>query len=99
MELIFSQVMFAGFVLALYLSIRTFRTREMKYLENRLFSALCISSAIWSLGFFGVILQSDPDMAYYWRAFGMIGVFSYLIVVQMIVCQLSNEKRSVCIGM
>lgn len=99
MELVFSQVMFAGFVLALYLSIRTFRTREMKYLENRLFTALCISSAIWSLGFFGVILQSDPDMAYYWRAFGMIGVFSYLIVVQMIVCQLSNEKRSVCIGM
>lgn len=99
MGLVFSQVMFAGFVLALYFSIRTFRTREMKYLENRLFTALCISSAIWSLGFFEVILQTDPNLAYYWRAFGMIGVFSYLIVVQMIVCQLSNVKRSVCIGM
>ena len=99
MNFIFSQTMFAGFVLALYLAIRTIRTRELKYLENRLFFVLCISSAIWSLGFFGVIVQTDPNIAYYWRAFGMIGVFSYLIVVQMLVCQFSNEKRSVCVAM
>lgn len=99
MNFIFSQTMFAGFVLALYLSIRTIRTRELKYLENRLFFALCISSAIWSLGFFGVIVQTDTNIAYYWRAFGMIGVFSYLIVVQMLVCQLSNAKKSVCTAM
>lgn len=95
MKVVFSQTMFACFVLAFYLGIRTSYTRELKYKENRLFSALCFSSAIWSLGFFEVIIQTDTDMAYFWRAIGMIGVFSYLIVVQMLVCRLSNIDRRV----
>ena len=99
MKFIFSQTMFAGFGIALFLSIQTIYKKEMKYLENRLFSALCFSSAVWSLGFYGIILQTDPDVAYYWRAFGMIGVFSYLILVQMLVCQLSGIKRKIRIGM
>lgn len=95
MKLVFSQAMFACFVLAFYLGIRTSYTRELKYKENRLFSTLCFSSAIWSFGFFEVILQTDIDRAYFWRAIGMIGVFSYLIVVQALVCQLADIGRRI----
>ena len=99
MKFIFSQTMFACMGIALFWAIQTVRTREMKYLENRLFSALCFSSAIWSMGFFGVIIQTRTEMAYYWRALGMAGVFSYLIVVQMLVAHLSGIKKKIRVGM
>lgn len=99
MKFVFSQTLFACFIMACYLSLRTFRTRDLKYLENRLFAILCLSSAIWGMGFFGVIVQTDPSKAYFWRAIGMIGTFSYLIVVQMLVCQLSGVKKPILRGM
>ncbi|MBQ4523974.1 MAG: response regulator [Lachnospiraceae bacterium] len=93
MKFIFPQILFACFVLALYFAIVVFRKREFKYMENRLFFVFCLSSAVWSLGFYGVIVQTVPDRAYAWRALGMIGTFAYLISVQFLVCYLSGMKK------
>ena len=93
MKFIFPQILFACFVLALYFAIVVFRKREFKYTENRLFFTFCLSSAVWSLGFYGVIIQTVPERAYAWRALGMIGTFAYLISVQFLVCYLSGMKK------
>lgn len=93
MKYILAMCLFTCFVLAFYVAIQFFFFREKKYLENRLFAVFCFSSAIWSLGFGALIIQTDPGKAYACRAFGMIGVFSYLITVLMIVCCLSGIKK------
>lgn len=93
MELLFSQTMFASFILAMYFAYHFLRTKEMKYLVNRLFFVFCLASALWSLGFYGVIIQTDPDMGYPCRAVGMLGMFTYLITAQILICHFSGIKR------
>ena len=96
MTYVLSQIIFTGFVLALYFAFELIRKREMKYRENKLFIHVCIWSAIWSFGFFGVILQTVPDNAYLWRGIGMIGTFGYLISAQFLICHLSRVKKIYC---
>ncbi len=86
-------LLFSGFVLALYYALVHIRKKEWKYKENTLFIGFCLSSAIWSLGFFGVFIQTVPDNAYAWRAFGMIGTFGYLITAQLLVCYFSGVSK------
>ena len=93
MKYIFPQLLFACFVLALYFAFMLFRKKEFRYKENRLFVIFCLSSAIWSLGFYGVFIQTEPDKAYAWRALGMIGTFAYLISAQFLVCHFSGIKK------
>lgn len=93
MKYIFSQTMFADFVLAAYFAVVVFRKKEWKYTENRIFLAFCISSAVWSFAFWGVFIQTVPDNAYAWRAVGMIGTFAYLITAQLLVCYLSGIPK------
>lgn len=96
MKYILSQTIFTGLVLAVYFAIEMLRKREMKYRENRLFVQLCIFSAVWSFGFFGVIMQTDPQKAYLWRGIGMIGTFGFLITAQYLICHLSGIKHFFC---
>lgn len=93
MKYIISQTLFAACVLAAYFGFDMLRKREMKYKENRLFVALCFMSSLWSFGFFGVIIQTEPSKAYLWRAIGMIGTFGFLIIAQFLTCYLSGVKR------
>lgn len=93
MKFLFSQTMFAFFILALYFAYHFFRKRKMQYLENRLFCIFCLSSALWSLGFYGVIIQTEPQKAYACRAVGMIGMFAYLITAQILICHFSGIKK------
>ncbi len=95
MNFIFSTSLFTCAILALSMGIYFYITKEKKYLENRLFSLFCMSSAIWSFGFGGIFIQTSPDVAYIWRAIGMIGVFLYLICAQMLVCHLSDLRKSI----
>lgn len=88
-----SLLIYADFILALYFALVLFRKNKWKYTENRMFMVFCLSSAIWSLGFFGVFIQTEPDKAYMWRAIGMIGTFSYLISAQALICYLCNVPK------
>lgn len=94
MVYIIPEILFACFILALFYAVQTISKKQFKYLENKLFGAFCISSAIWSFGFFGVFMQTIPEKAYAWRAFGMVGTFSYLIIGIILICYLSgiNQK-------
>lgn len=87
------QLLFAGFVLSLYYAISHLRRTGIKNKENLLFVLFCLSSAIWSFGFYGVFIQTVPDNAYLWRAIGMIGTFGYLITAQLLICHFSGVKR------
>lgn len=40
-----------------------------------LYSIAAFFSSVWSFGYAMLYVQSNPDMARYWRAFGMLGVF------------------------
>ena len=71
------QLLFAGFVLSLYYALSNLRKKDLKNKENLLFILFCLSSAIWSFGFYGVFIQTVPDNAYLWRAIGMIGTFGF----------------------
>lgn len=79
--------------MALYLAFRSYHKDKMKYIENRLFSLFCFFSALWSFGFWGLNIQTDPEKAYFFRAIGMIGVFTYLIIAQLLICCLSKVKK------
>lgn len=95
MNLIFPYILFTCFIAALYLSVKGCQKGKLNYPENRLFSSLCFFSALWSFGFWGVNIQTIPEKAYLFRAIGMIGVFTYLIVAQLLICHMSNTKKSV----
>lgn len=99
MKYFFAYTLFASCVMAFYLAVRNIYHNGWKYLENRVQSIFCVSSAVWSLGFWRLILQTDPDMAHRWRAVGMIGMFAYLITAQILVCHLAGIKKSICIFM
>lgn len=95
MKYIFSITLISCAVLSVYLGIHLILTQGKKHFENRLFFAFCLASAIWGFGFGGLILQTDTNVAYRWRVFGMIGVFLYLTIAQILVCHMSNFKKSV----
>ncbi|MBQ8040591.1 MAG: hypothetical protein IJ274_12150, partial [Lachnospiraceae bacterium] len=87
------QLLFAGFVLSLYYAFSHIKKKGIKSTENLLFVLFCISSAIWSFGFYGVFIQSVPEKAYIWRAFGMIGTFGYLITAQLLICHFAGIRK------
>ena len=93
MKYFFSINLFIYCVIAFYLTLQFVCSKEKKYIENKLVAGFCFSSGIWSLGFGTLLLQTDPYKAYLCRSFGMIGVFSYLIIAQILVCYISGIKK------
>lgn len=87
------QLLFAGFVLSLYYAFSHIKKKGIKSTENLLFVLFCFSSAIWSFGFYGVFIQTVPEKAYIWRAFGMIGTFGYLITAQLLICHFAVIRK------
>ncbi len=80
-------------ILAVFYAVIILLSEERKDTENRLMSLFCLSSAIWSLGFGALILQTDTEWAYWCRVIGMIGTILYLIIGQMLVSYLSGIKK------
>lgn len=92
MKYFFSVIMFVNCVVALDFAVRFAWWDEKKYIENRLVSIFCVASALWSGSFAALFLQTDTDKAYICRCVGMIGTFLYLIVAQMLVCNISGIR-------
>ena len=95
MQHIFPFSIFGCFVLAVYFILVQVRKKEWRYTENRLFTMFCLFSAIWSFGFFCVLLQTDTSVAYIWRAIGMVGTFGYMITATLLICYLSNIPKKI----
>lgn len=68
-------------------------SENRKDTENKLLIVFCFSSAIWSLGFGALILQTEAELAYQCRVFGMIGTIMYLATGQILISYLSNIKK------
>ena len=86
-------ILFIFCVLAMVFAFFILCSENRKETENKLLIAFCISSAIWSLGFGSLILQTNPEYAYRCRAIGMIGTILYLITGQMLVSYLSGIPK------
>lgn len=94
MSMIFPYILFTCFLGALYLTGKQCKKETLKYPENRIFLLLCLSSTIWSLGFWALNLQTQPERAQVFRVIGMIGVLGYLIMAQLLVCYLSGAFKA-----
>lgn len=86
-------ILFIFCVLTMFFACITLWSEDRKDTENKLLFAFCVSSAIWSLGFGALILQTNVEWAYYCRMVGMIGTIMYLITVQMLISYLSGIKK------
>ena len=95
MSFLISHSLFACCILAFYFAFNILRKMDFHYVENVLLFFSCIGSGVWSLGFYEIMIQTDPDVAYYWRLVGMAGVFSFLIFVTMLITYLAGIKKSI----
>lgn len=86
-------ILFIFCILAIVCAFNILFSESRKDTENKLLVIFCFSSAIWSLGFGALILQTNIEWAYYCRVFGMIGTILYLITGQMLVSYLSAIKN------
>jgi len=86
-------LLFIFSVLAIVFAWIILWSEERKDTENKLLIVFCLSSAIWSIGFGALILQTDTEWAYRCRVIGMIGTILYLIIAQILVSYLSGIKK------
>ena len=93
MRYIFPALTFMGGVVAAYIAIIYLVSKKKRRIENRILTVTCIGSAIWSICFAALFLQTNADFAFICRAIGMIGVFMYLISAQMLVCQIAKVNK------
>lgn len=86
-------ILFIFSVLAVFYACIILSSEHRKDTENKLLVVFCISSAIWSIGFGALILQTQPEWAYRCRVIGMIGTILYLISGQMLISYLSGVRK------
>jgi len=86
-------ILFVFTILAVAYALIMLGSEERKDKENKLLIVFCISSAIWSVGFGALIMQTEAEWAYRCRVIGMIGTIMYLITGQMLVSYLSGIRK------
>lgn len=86
-------ILFVFSVLAVFYACIILSSEHRKDTENKLLVVFCSSSAIWSIGFGALILQTLPEWAYRCRVIGMIGTILYLISGQMLISYLSGIRK------
>lgn len=85
--------LFACGVIAAYHVLRFCRPHKFKYIENRYLAFFSLGSAIWSLGFCSLWIQTDPLKAYWCRTIGLIGTFIFLIFALVNVAHYSGVSK------
>lgn len=68
---------------------------KMRGLEKDgvLFSCFAVASAVWSIGFGVLIIQSNTEYAYYCRCIGMVGMFSYMIFGTLLMARWADSNH------
>ena len=90
---IYSIILLSFGAAAFYLGLSAVRKQYREYAGNSILGMLCFSSSIWCYGFGMVFLTSNTTIAYWGRTIGMIGVFGYLILVQILIGVLVNIPK------
>jgi len=89
-QLIIFCIFCANTTLAMDLTIRFAMKKKPNTPLNRTVFALTISSTIWSLGMGMMSIQTNLTYAYYWRIFGILGTFMFMMAVQKSMCIISE---------
>jgi len=89
---IFAIILFSFGAAAFYMGISALRYKYREFRENRLLGLMCLASSVWSFGFGIVFVQRDTSIAYWGRAYGMIGVFVYMMTAQLLINTISSAN-------
>lgn len=90
---IFSIILLSFGAAAFYLGLSAMRKRFRDYKGNILLGMLCFSSSLWSYGFGVLFLTNNTEIAYWGRTIGMLGVFGYMIAIQILIVVLVDIPR------
>lgn len=91
---VLSYIMFGFSIMTGIMATSVIRNHIKGRIENILFVCFSIGSSIWSLGFGFLLVQTDTEMAYLLRCFGMIGTFAYLIFATLLMAYWSECKKT-----
>lgn len=80
-------------VLAGYHALNLCNPKKFNHIENRYMAGFSLGSAIWSLGFCSLWIQTNPEYAYLCRTIGLIGTFIFLIFALANVAHYSGVGR------
>lgn len=93
MNYLFTLLLWIDAVIAGYWSIAAlFRHGRENRIKGLIFG-LGFSSSIWSFGFANLFLTTDSWNAYVCRSIGMIGVFGYLIIMQILFGEIAQIPK------
>ena len=85
MENLLENILFATALCDMVFAINLLLGERRRLRTNRLFAAYAMGGAIWSFCFATLITQESEEIAYVWRCIGMIGVFSSLIFLSVLI--------------
>jgi signal transduction histidine kinase/CheY-like chemotaxis protein len=96
MKTLFSSILIIDSIIAFYLFLSPLWQRKKLDTPNRTLHLFALASAIWSLGFGLLFLQTDTEKAYFWRSFAIFGTVMYMITAQFLIgyfAQISKRMR------
>ena len=97
----FSFIFFIDSIIAFYLFLSPIWLRKKLDAANKALHLYALASAIWSLGFAMLFVQTDTEKAYFWRSFAIFGTVLYMITVQFLIChfaEISKRTRMILNG-
>ena len=93
MKTIFSSILIIDSIIAIYLFLSPIWQRKKLDTANKALHLYALASAIWSLGFGILFIQTDVEKAYFWRSFAIFGTVLYMITAQFLICLFAHISK------
>ena len=93
MKTFFSTILIIDSIVAFYLFLSPIWQRKVLDSANKSLHLCALASAIWSLGFGMLFIQTDVEKAYFWRSFAIFGTVLYMITVQFLICLFAQISK------
>jgi signal transduction histidine kinase/CheY-like chemotaxis protein len=93
MKTLFSSILMIDSIIAFYLFFSPLWVRKKLDTANKALHLFALASAIWSLGFGMLFVQTDTEKAYFWRSFAIFGTVMYMICVQFLISQYAEISK------
>lgn len=89
---ILSYLMFGFAIMTLMMAASVLRKQGKRRIDNILFACFSLGSSVWSLGFGFLLVQTEAEVAYRLRCFGMVGMFAYLIFATFLMARWNGNN-------
>ena len=93
MKTLFSSILIIDSIIAFYLCLSPIWQRKKLDTANKALHLYALASAIWSLGFGMLFIQTDVEKAYFWRSFAIFGTILYMITAQFLIGLFAHISR------